>query len=208
MGETVTFKGVKQVATMTFEVSRTSLPLTERTLKELSPDIAKFTKLEELDLSKNDLAVLPDVIGQLKALTKLDVKDNRRLKALPDSLAACTQLTDLDIGRTKIERLPSLPALDLLDADGVPSLDLESVARLTTLTNLTLSDCELETLPDSFAGLKQLQWLTLTNNKLRPVPKVLYELKSLKRVVINRNGLKAADAAKLKAALKCGVAWQ
>ena len=55
-----------------------------------------MTALTTLRLSNNQLAALPDAIGQLTGLKTLRL-DNNQLAALPESIVALTNLTRLDL---------------------------------------------------------------------------------------------------------------
>jgi Leucine-rich repeat (LRR) protein len=55
-----------------------------------------MTALTTLRLSNNQLAALPDAIGQLTGLKTLRL-DNNQLAALPESIVALTNLTRLNL---------------------------------------------------------------------------------------------------------------
>ena len=67
----------------------------------------------ELDLRDMKLTELPESIGQLKQLRKLDLswdyedeKLKNQLTTLPDSLGQLTQLTSLDLSNNQLTALP------------------------------------------------------------------------------------------------------
>ena len=76
----------------------------------------------ELDLRSMALTELPESIGQLTQLKKLDLswgykdeKQKNQLTALPDSLGQLTQLTSLNLSNNQLTALPdSLAALGAL----------------------------------------------------------------------------------------------
>nr|WP_281178557.1 leucine-rich repeat domain-containing protein [Streptosporangium amethystogenes] len=51
------------------------------------------------------MAALPESLGNLTALTELDLRHNR-LTALPESLGNLTALTELDLRRNQLAALP------------------------------------------------------------------------------------------------------
>jgi internalin A len=160
----------------------------------------------ELDLRNMKLTELPESIGQLKQLRKLDVggdswKDEKnQLTTLPDSLALAQlmQLTSLDLSNNQLTTLP--PSLALAQLTQLTSLNLSSnqlttlppsLGQLTQLTELDLSRNQLTTLPDSLGQLTQLQTLNLSNNQLTALPESLGQLAQLQSLNLSRNQLVA-----------------
>ncbi len=135
----------------------------------------------ELDLSSMQLTELPDSIGQLKQLRKLDLghdwqkkeEDKNRLTTLHPSLGQLTQLTELNLSSNQLTTLP-------------PSL-----GQLTQLTELNLSNNQLTTLPDSLGQLTQLTELNLSNNQLTTLPEWLGQLTQLTNLNLSNNQLTA-----------------
>src|SRR5258706_3608829 len=99
----------------------------------------------ELDLRSMALTELPESIGQLTKLKKLDLswgykdeKQKNQLATLPDSLGQLTQLTELNLSDNQLTALP------------------DSLGQLMQLQSLNLSDNQLTALPDSLGQLTQL----------------------------------------------------
>lgn len=59
---------------------------------------AMIRSLSDLSLTSNNLASLPEELGDLSQLTVLRVDDNR-LTSLPDSIGRLTQLEELQVRR-------------------------------------------------------------------------------------------------------------
>ena len=78
------------------------------TLAVLPDAIGKLGALTELSLSKcSSLVALPDAIGELKALTTLNLSGCSKLVALPDSIGKLKALWALSLqGCSSLERLP------------------------------------------------------------------------------------------------------
>jgi Leucine-rich repeat (LRR) protein/GTPase SAR1 family protein len=164
----------------------------------------------ELNLRSMKLTELPESIGQLKQLQKLDLglggyfesaeEDKNRLTTLPDSLGQLTQLTELDLSNNQLTALPdSLGRLSSLTQ--LTSLDLshnqltalpDSLGRLSSLTQLTslnLSHNQLTALPDSLGHLTQLTSLVLSHNQLTALPDSLGHLTQLTSLDLSNNQL-------------------
>jgi len=139
-----------------------SLSLSELRLSSIPEQIGELTALTILDLSVNQLTALPESIGGLTALTNLYLSGNR-LTALPESIGGLNALTRLVLSFNQLTALP------------------ESIGGLNALTNLYLDGNRLTALPESIGGLNALTNLYLSGNQLTPSPALLdglYELET------------------------------
>ena len=85
-----------------------SLLLANNNLTEIPGTIfTTLRNIKDLELSANQLTVLPDEIGQCSALETLAVVKNR-LSALPDSLGNCKRLGRLDISKNHFTKFPEV----------------------------------------------------------------------------------------------------
>lgn len=86
-------------------------------LKELPPTITRMQTLEDLDLSNNQLRLLPDNFF-LFSLISLNLSHNQ-LDYIPKSIARCTRLKSLNLSKNHLTCLPSdlmnLHQLELFD---------------------------------------------------------------------------------------------
>ena len=131
----------------------------------------------KLDLRDMKLTELPESIGQLKQLRKLDLghhyskkdEDKNRLTSLPDSLAQLTQLAALNLSHNQLTTLP------------------DWLGQLTQLTELDLSHNQLTTLPDSLGQLTQLRTLYLIETELKVLPEWLASLSNLEKLWVHSN---------------------
>jgi len=91
------------------------------------------------------LTTLPESIGKLSSLQKLDLEGNK-LTTLPKSISKLTSLQELKLWDNQLSTLP------------------ESIGQLSSLKLLRLESNQLTTLPESFSQLKSLENISLSNN--------------------------------------------
>jgi internalin A len=111
----------------------TRLDLSDNNLSVLPKEIAQLTNLITLDLSWNKLSELPKEITQLTNLTTLYLNFNK-LSQLPKEIVQLTNLTSLNLGSNQLTELP------------------KEIAQLTNLTLLDLEDNPLVTPPIEIAN--------------------------------------------------------
>lgn len=146
----------------------------------------QFTKVKELDWNtkmgftvKKDriigiglydcgLSALPESIGNLKCLQKLDLSNNK-FKILPESICNLKSLQKLNLEGNQLSNLP------------------ESIGNLKSLQMLLLGFNQLKTLPVAICNLKSLQVLLLECNKLMIIPESIILLKSLIELDLTSN---------------------
>ena len=125
--------------------------------------------LEILDLSNNQLKVLPEEIKQLHRL-KIIFASNNLFEALPECLGQCENLEMIGFKANKIKQVPaqSLPA---------------------KLRWLILTDNQITHLPDSLGERPRMQKLALAGNQLTELPANLAQLNNLELIRISANHL-------------------
>lgn len=114
-------------------------------------------RIVQLNLANNRLiGTLPDSIGELTYLTKIDMRENTLSGQIPD-LSKLTRLESLQLSQNQL-------------TGGVPAW----LGQLPRLKLLWLTDNQLSgTVPDSFAdAVSHLQVLNINNNKLVALPNV------------------------------------
>ncbi len=131
-------------------------------LIEIVPD------LETLDLSRNQLTVLPESLGNLGNLRKLNVSHNR-LAVLPESLGNLGNLRELKVFRNRLRDLP------------------ESLSNLNNLKVFDASNNQLEYLSESLGNLNNLEVFRISNNRLEDLPEFFDRLGSLILISIENN---------------------
>jgi hypothetical protein len=124
-----------------------------RKLSELLTDLHKnVPTLTALNLSRNNLTEIPATIGNLTALTRLDLSHNIKLTEIPATIGNLTALTELYIENNNLTALPA------------------EIGNLTALNCLNLSDNKLTSLPTEIGNLTALNCLHLSNNPLAALP--------------------------------------
>ncbi len=147
----------------------------------------------ELDLSRQDIEVLPSEIGQLEALATLILWDNH-LSSLPLEIAELRQLSTLDLGNNRFTSLPPvltrLTTLKRLDLDSNQLTAIPSdIAQLNNLGQLDLYRNQLTMLPSELTELSNLTWLNLEHNQLTALPSKIGRLTNLSTLELRDNRL-------------------
>lgn len=170
-----------------------SLNLIGLDLTSLPPEIGELTALTTLELNYNQLTTLPPEIGKLTALTTLELNYNQ-LAALPPDVGSLTALTTLRLGNNNLTTLPveigKLTALTTLELNynQLTRLPLE-IGKLTALTTLELNYNQLTTLPPQLGKLTVLTTLWLSYNQLTTLPVEISQLTALTTLWLNNNRL-------------------
>ncbi len=147
-----------------------TLDLSGEDLTTIPDDIGKITSLARLNLSNNRLSELPESLGQLNRLVHLDVSDNQ-LQSLPESLGEIKRLSVLKAGNNHLTLLP------------------DSIGNLTRLSDLELNENRLTYIPDTIGSLASLHRLILSTNRLTDLPESMHQLTNLQALLIEDNRL-------------------
>ncbi len=83
-----------------------TLRLTNNNLRELPIEIGKLSVLESLDICTNNINELPSEIGNLTNLVYLNIGYNRDLNVLPESIGDLKKLERIEVSATAIETVP------------------------------------------------------------------------------------------------------
>eukprot|EP00611_Tribonema_gayanum_P024814 TRINITY_DN5549_c0_g1_i3.p1 TRINITY_DN5549_c0_g1~~TRINITY_DN5549_c0_g1_i3.p1 ORF type:complete len:395 (-),score=49.49 TRINITY_DN5549_c0_g1_i3:547-1638(-) len=140
------------------------LPLLRTALRvtDSGPQSDVLTLVRVLSVEAS-VAQLPDSVGDLSGLTRLDLVECTRLTSLPSSIGRLTDLTTLELsGCEKLTALPDsigqLSALTYLDLSYCAALTspLDSIGSLAALTELVVCHGGVQTLPESIGNLTSL----------------------------------------------------
>ncbi|KAL3143775.1 hypothetical protein ABBQ32_003604 [Trebouxia sp. C0010 RCD-2024] len=150
-------------------------------LGRLPEAISSLSQLRELEICNCAMTSLPASLGRLSHLERIDFHSNalgRSDDFTPaDCLHGCTNLTSIKLSGNYFASVPAflssataLRCLHLANNHIGSSGNTACLAALTALTKLVMQQCGLNTVPDSFAALSNLQWLCMSRNSLSSIP--------------------------------------
>ncbi|WFD32126.1 adenylate cyclase [Malassezia sp. CBS 17886] len=162
------------------------------------PELSALTRLETLSCAGNALTALPDSLGLLRHLRRLDVQNNN-LRALPASLWSCAsflvvlRLADNRLTDEVFSALSLFAELEILNLSMNEIYEVPSgaLSALGELRELYLSSNSLSSLPaDDLEHLTNLRTLFVNGNKLHSLPAELGRMKRLRALDVGNNVLK------------------
>ncbi|MEB3311468.1 MAG: leucine-rich repeat domain-containing protein [Snowella sp.] len=141
--------------------------------------------MTKLNLSNNQISVIPDSIAELENLTELDLGHNQ-ISVISDSIAELKNLITLYLWDNQISKIPNaIMELEKLEELGLNSNQINeipnTIAKLTNLKELYLSDNQISEIPNEIAELKKLKTLDLRDNQIREIPEIILQLENLER---------------------------
>ncbi|ULT88509.1 hypothetical protein L3Y34_007607 [Caenorhabditis briggsae] len=174
-----------------------SLDRSQSNLQSIPSDIYRFRKLEDLNLSMNNIKDLGRLFT-LRRLKVLDVSDNE-ISMLPAEIGQLTQLIELNLNRNEItdipETLKNCKMLANLKLNGNPFTRLpESISECTSITILSLNETNLTALPSAMGSLANLRVLEARENHLRTIPSSIVDLKLLEELDLGQNEIEDLPA--------------
>jgi len=129
----------------------TALNLSFNQLQVLPETIGNLINLQMLNLFYNQLQVLPETIGNLVNLRELELSWNQ-LQVLPETICNLVNLRELNLGKNQNLFQQEFPAV---------------IFSFENLQKLDLSRNQLHELPEAIGNLNNLQVLDLFNNPLQ-----------------------------------------
>jgi len=146
-------------------------------LAKFDSRILKLASLTKLDLSNNEIAILPDTFELMINLCDLNLSKNR-ISKIPRGLCCqilAGKLKSLNLSENMIEMLPNY------------------FCQLTQLVTLNVNKNKLRLLPPSFGKIKYLKHLEAEGNFLKVLPGSFARLK-LEVLNISNNDFEAHDS--------------
>ncbi len=167
-GKDKVYKSPEEALKVPEEVYR--LDLSNNNLRVVPDYIEKFINLEELYLNGNNIIRIPEFVSQLPMLRKLHLHNNE-LNAIAESIGQLSALQELYLHNNNLKTVP------------------KSIGKLSRLTNLHLYGNELETLPESIGQLSNLEELNLWQNEFVELPDAIGQLFKLEKLHLGKNKL-------------------
>ena len=157
--------------------------------------------LKELDLDCKNLLDLPDELGNLKDLIRLNLGSNilpfmsenkNQISHLPKTIGNLSHLKELYLNYNNLASIPEeIGDLKRLNTLGLFYNKLtrlpKEIGNLEELTWLYLGGNQFSSLPEELSALKSLKVLGLGENHLTNLPKEFAKLQSLKVLNLNDN---------------------
>ncbi|WP_097126054.1 leucine-rich repeat domain-containing protein [Spirosoma fluviale] len=173
----------------------TMLAFNQLDLTSVPEIVYRFPKLEELDLSKNNLHELPArLTADIPTLKRLSVLYN----SIPNDSVFITRnkhLVSLNLQGNKLTRIPEsvrqnrrLESL-WMGNNSLTGVDTKTLRRMRRLTDLNLYNAGLTELPKTVNRLKRVKVLDLYYNKLTRLPDQIGRMKRLEQLAIAHNDL-------------------
>ncbi|CAH8330121.1 unnamed protein product [Eruca vesicaria subsp. sativa] len=163
-------------------------------LEWLPDSLGKLSSLVRLDLSENCIMALPATIGGLLSLTRLDLHSNR-IGQLPESIGDLMNLVNLNLSGNQLTSLPSsfsrlinLEELDL--SSNSLSVLPETIGSLVSLTKLDVETNNIEEIPHSISGCSSLKELRADYNRLKALPEAVGKITTLEILNVRYNNIR------------------
>ncbi|XP_012614634.1 leucine-rich repeat and calponin homology domain-containing protein 4 isoform X3 [Microcebus murinus] len=154
-------------------VSLEGLSLYHNCLRCLNPALGNLTALTYLNLSRNQLSSLPPYICQLPL--RVLIVSNNKLGALPPDISALGSLRQLDVSSNELQSLPS------------------ELCSLSSLRDLNVRRNQLSTLPDELGDLPLVR-LDFSCNRVSRIPVSFCRLRHLQVILLDSNPLQSPPA--------------
>ncbi|KAM7504022.1 hypothetical protein LguiB_002926 [Lonicera macranthoides] len=132
--------------------------------------IASWTMLTELNAAKNSLLGIPENIGGLLRLIRLDLHQNK-ISSIPSSIMGCSSLLEFYMGNNVLSSLPA------------------EIGALHQLGTFDLHSNQLKEYPVEACKLR-LSLLDLSNNSLSGLPVEMGLMTTLRKLLLNGNPLR------------------
>lgn len=141
------------------------------------------TDYDAVVINRRGLQTIPSwIFSKMSHIKALNLSGNQ-IREIPSAIDQLTQLTSLGLGYNKITKLPqsicNLALLNTLRMQNNALKDIEGIEKCVGLRILSLTDNQLEDLPDNIGNLTSLTTLGLFRNSLRLLPRSIKQCSRL-----------------------------
>ncbi|XP_032611978.1 leucine-rich repeat and calponin homology domain-containing protein 4 isoform X2 [Hylobates moloch] len=154
-------------------VSLEGLSLYHNCLRCLNPALGNLTALTYLNLSRNQLSLLPPYICQLPL--RVLIISNNKLGTLPPDIGTLGSLRQLDVSSNELQSLPA------------------ELCGLSSLRDLNVRRNQLSTLPEELGDLPLVR-LDFSCNRVSRIPVSFCRLRHLQVILLDSNPLQSPPA--------------
>ncbi|XP_035741438.1 leucine-rich repeat-containing protein 40-like isoform X1 [Vespa mandarinia] len=148
----------------------TLIDLSRNHMRELPEMLSVITTVTDLKLTSNNLTYLPEWIGEkYERLQALDLSKNHLL-SLPSTIALFKYLRDIDISFNRFTELPEhiyeISTLETLMVNDnlIANIDVSSLKKLKRLAILNLANNNIDNVPAELGNLTNIRSLMLSGN--------------------------------------------
>jgi len=169
------------------------LDISNNRIHSLPDSLRNLTKLQVLDLSGNQLTGVPTEALEVLPLTKLDLSSNALLGALFSfNVTGLGMIEELNVSNNSLASLAfsetlSFPKIQILKLSNNRMISLPDISGWTELVTLTVSDNQLQSLPQGFVSLRKVRHADFTNNSITRLESRVAQMDSLESLLISGN---------------------
>ena len=161
--------------------------------KKILPKSVALTNVMAFKIGNNNLSALPSVFLQMHSLVYFHSSGNP-LTTLSDSLGMWSELKYLELYDTKFDTLPEgiygCTKLVSLRPTNKNTLHITGgISNLHALYELDIFHTIIDTLPESFSSMKNLQRLALYKTGLKNIPEQILPMSQLRELTLDSNSI-------------------
>lgn len=170
--------------------------------------LQNLTNLKELNLSYNEIQLIPDTITQLTNLENLDFSNNPHLKVLPINFGNLNKLKNLNLSFCSIEKIPNtfseLTELELLNLskNKIEENELKNICSLIkkfpNLKELYLNGNKLVNLDPEIFNIISQPIIYINWTQIERIPNNIKDFSKLRGVLSNLETLKTIPQGYIK----------
>ena len=177
-----------------FPARKGILDLSKRNLAKMPDELYRMRKLESLIFTNNCLTELPSELSKLAdagLLKKIDCSSNQ-IHTVSDEIAEIKSLESIILASNQLSYMPpviyKLFQLSTLDFSNNHIESIDdSISNLVFLENLYLQNNNLTSLPSCISSVGSLKELDISHNNIANFPNGIHKLKRLKKLKVNNN---------------------